>query len=53
MDSELKNAEGYYDLTAYKAIRNIIRDENRRKWVSNSCYQMKIKRADKRRKMRI
>ncbi len=31
MDLGLKNAEGYYDLTAYEAIKNVTAEENRKK----------------------
>lgn len=31
MDLGLKNAEGYYDLTAYEAIKNVSDEENRKK----------------------
>lgn len=31
MDLGLKNAEGYYDLTAYEAIKNVTAEERRKK----------------------
>lgn len=31
MDLGLKNAEGYYDLTAYEAIKNLTAEERRKK----------------------
>lgn len=39
MDLGLKNAEGYYDLTAFQAIRNVIRGEKRKK----ALYIRKVK----------
>lgn len=31
MNLGLKNAEGYYDLTAYEAIKNVTAEERRKK----------------------
>ena len=31
MNLGLKNVEGYYDLTAFQTIRNIIKEEKRKK----------------------
>ena len=35
MDLGLKNAEGYYDLTAYEAIKNVTEEERRKKCMIN------------------
>ena len=35
MDLGLKNAEGYYDLTAYEAIKNVTEEERRKKCMNN------------------
>ena len=43
MDLGIRNAEGYYDLTAFQAIRNVIREENRKK----AMYVRKGKMAPK------
>ena len=37
MDLGLKNAEGYYDLTAFEAIRNICEAEKKKK-LSCICF---------------
>lgn len=37
MDSRLKNARGYYDLTAFEAIRNIFEAEKQKK-LSCICF---------------
>ena len=45
MDLGLKNAEGYYDLTAYQAIKNITDEENRKKEMYILSVIEKIKRS--------
>lgn len=45
MDLGLKNAEGYYDLTAYKAIKNITDEENRKKEMYVLSIIEKIRRS--------
>ena len=45
MDLVLKNAEGYYDLTAYQAIKNITDEENRKKEMYVRSVIEKIRRS--------
>lgn len=45
MDLGLKNAEGYYDLTAYQAIKNITDEENRKKEMYILSVIEKIRRS--------
>lgn len=45
MDFGLKNAEGYYDLTAYQAIKNITDEENRKKEMYILSVIEKIRRS--------
>ncbi|MCI6519328.1 MAG: hypothetical protein MR432_07155 [Prevotellaceae bacterium] len=45
MDLVLKNAEGYYDLTAYQAIKNITDEENRKKEMYVLSVIEKIRRS--------
>lgn len=45
MDLGLKNAEGYYDLTAYQAIKNITDEENRKKEMYVLSIIEKIRRS--------
>ncbi len=45
MDLGLKNAEGYYDLTAYQAIKNITDEENRKKEMYVLSVIEKIRRS--------
>ncbi len=45
MDLGLKNAEGYYDLTAYEAIKNITDEENRKKEMYILSVIEKIRRS--------
>lgn len=45
MDLGLKNAEGYYDLTAYQAIKNITDEENRKKEMYIISVIEKIRRS--------
>ena len=45
MDLGLKNAEGYYDLTAYQAIKNITDEENRKKEIYILSVIEKIMRS--------
>lgn len=45
MDLGLKNAEGYYDLTAYQAIKNITDEENRKKETYVLSIIEKIRRS--------
>lgn len=52
MDLGLKNAEGYYDLTAYEAIKNITDEENRKKemYILSVIEKIRISPVNTRRK---
>lgn len=52
VDLELKNSEGYYDLTAYIAIKHICDEEKRKKQYLSACFVKKSKTANKRKEVK-
>lgn len=46
----LKNAEGYYDLTAYEAIKNVTAEERRKKAIYILSLSCRKKSKTKKRK---
>ena len=50
MDLGLKNAEGYYDLTAYEAIKNVTAEERRKKAMYIFSFSYSKKSKSKKRK---
>lgn len=47
----LKNAEGYYDLTAYEAIKNVTAEERRKKAIYILSLSCSKKSKSKKRKV--
>lgn len=52
MDLGLKNSEGYYDLTAYIAIKRICDEEKRKKQYLSTVFVKKSKAANKRKEVK-
>ena len=50
MDLGVKNSEGYYDLTAYEAIKNVYAEERRKKAMHIFSLSCSPKSKSKKRK---